>query len=92
MGRCCFRITWNGTDCGERKEPPIAPPKGGLHPKEVRSFMWWDLEEVLQKEFLVENQQVTGNRYRSPSDQLKGPPKGKSPEFVSRRHVSFRIR
>ena len=55
MGHCCVRITWNGRDCGERKEPPLAPPKGGLHPKEVRSFMWWDIEGVPQKEFHVEN-------------------------------------
>ena len=55
MGRCCVRITWNGRDCGERKEPPLPPPKGGLRPKEIRSFMCWDLEGVPQKEFHVED-------------------------------------
>ena len=55
MNLCYLRILWNGRDGGQRKEPPLAPPKGGLHPKEVRSFMWWDIEGVPQKEFHVEN-------------------------------------
>ena len=74
------------------KGTTTSPSKGRSSPKEVRLFMWWIQEGVLQWELLTESQRVTCNNNCSLSDQLKALPKGKWVEFVSRRHRSSRIR
>ena len=67
MNLCYLRILWNGRDGGQRKEPPLAPPKAGLCPKEVMMPLLWTREGVLQWELVAESQQVTGNTYGFPS-------------------------
>lgn len=48
------------------------------------------IRESCGRSSFAENQAVTSNKCRSPSDQWKAPPEGKSPEFVSRRPIIFR--
>ena len=55
---------------GKWDEPPPTTLKAGLHPKKT-VCTWWDWKGVLYYERLLENQQITSNKYCSQWDQLK---------------------
>ena len=63
-------IMWNGT-WDKRNEPPPTIPKTDLCSKKVMLCIWWDWKGVLYYELLLENQQITSNKYCSQWDQLK---------------------